>query len=140
MLPNLFDLDLRLIRLFLGVVDAGGVSAAQATLNLGQSTISTHLATLEARLGFRLCERGRSGFRLTPKGAKFSHSSRQLLSTLSDFSVAVRNMDKKLVGALNIGLIDHMPVNRAAQISSAIARFRQRDQAVKCSIVVRSTR
>jgi LysR family transcriptional regulator, transcriptional activator for bauABCD operon len=140
MLPNIFDLDLRLIRLFLGVVDAGGISAAQATLNLGQSTISTHLATLEARLGFRLCERGRSGFRLTPKGAKFAHSSRQLLSTLSDFSVAVRNMDRKLVGALNIGLIDHMPVSQAAQISNAIARFRQRDQAVKCSIVVRSTR
>jgi len=140
MLPNLFDLDLRLIRVFLGVVDAGGISAAQATLNLSQSTISTHLATLEARVGFRLCDRGRSGFRLTAKGTKFAHSGRQLLSTLNDFTVAVRNMDKKLVGALNIGLIDHLPVSQAAQISSAIARFRQRDEAVKFSIVVRSAR
>ena len=137
---NLFDLDLRLIRLFLGVVDAGGISAAQATLNLGQPTISTHLATLEARLGFRLCERGRSGFRLTSKGTKFAHASRQLLNTLSDFNVAVRNMDRKLVGTLNIGLIDHLPVSQAARISNAIAQFGQRDQAVKCSIIVRPSR
>lgn len=140
MLPNILDLDLRLIRLFLGVVDAGGISAAQATLNLGQSTISTHLATLEARLGFRLCERGRSGFRLTPKGTRFAHLGRQLLGTLNDFSVAVHNMDRKLVGVLNIGLIDHLPVSQTARISKAIAQFRRRDQAVKCSIVVRSPR
>src|SRR5947209_7309346 len=102
MLPELLDLDLRLIRIFLALVDAGGVSAAQPTLNMSQSTISTHLATLEARLGFRLCERGRSGFRLTPKGTTFVDSSRHLLNTLNDFSVSVRNMDRKLVGTLNI--------------------------------------
>jgi len=140
LLRSVFDFDLRLIRLFLSVVDAGGITAAQATLNLGQSTISTHLATLEARLGFRLCERGRSGFRLTPRGTKFVHQSRQLLSTLDEFSVAVRNMDRKLVGVLNIGLIDHLPIAQSARISKAISRFRRRDQAVKFSIVVRPAR
>jgi len=140
MLVSPSDLDLRLIRLFLAVVDARGVSAAQSTLNIGQSTISTHLSTLEARLGFRLCERGRSGFRLTAKGAKFAHCCRQLLNTLNEFGVAVRNMDRKLVGALNIGLIDHIAVSQAAKISKAIARFRLRDEAVKFSIVVRPPR
>jgi len=140
LLRDVFDFDLRLIRLFLSVVDAGGITAAQATLNLSQSTISTHLATLEARLGFRLCERGRSGFRLTPRGTKFVRQGRQLLSTLDEFSVAVRNMDRKLVGVLNIGLIDHLPVAQSARISNAISRFRLRDQAVKFSIVVRSAR
>ncbi len=140
MLANVSDLDLRLIRVFLVVVDAGGVSAAQPTLNLGQSTISTHLATLEARLGFRLCDRGRSGFRLTPKGTKFAHSARQFLNTVNEFSVAVRNMDRKLVGTLTIGLIDHLPPSQAARISKAMAQFWKRDQAVKCSIVVQSPR
>ena len=64
MFSQLTDLDLRLIRVFLAIVDAGGVSPAQATLNVGQSTISTQLATLETRLGYRLCERGRGGFSL----------------------------------------------------------------------------
>ena len=54
MFSQLTDLDLRLIRVSLAIVDAGGVSPAQATLNVGQSTISTQLATLETRLGYRL--------------------------------------------------------------------------------------
>ena len=54
MLSTVTDLDLRLIRVFLAIVDAGGVSAAQDVLGVGQSTISSQLATLETRLDFRL--------------------------------------------------------------------------------------
>ena len=64
MLHTVSDLDLRLLRVFLAIVDAGGVSAAQASLGVGQSTLSSQLSTLETRLGFSLCERGRGGFRL----------------------------------------------------------------------------
>ena len=78
MLGRLSDLDLRLVRVFLAVVDASGVSAAQMTLNVGSSTISTQLATLETRLGFRLCDRGRGGFKLTPKGAMLDVYKRQV--------------------------------------------------------------
>src|SRR6218665_663285 len=59
MAPQFADLDLRLIRVFLAIVDAGGLSAAQRTLNVGQPTLSSQLATLETRLGFSLCARGR---------------------------------------------------------------------------------
>lgn len=69
MLSTVTDLDLRLIRVFLAIVDAGGVSAAQDVLGVGQSTISSQLATLETRLDFRLCERGRGGFRLTARAS-----------------------------------------------------------------------
>ncbi|WP_448869073.1 LysR family transcriptional regulator, partial [Delftia acidovorans] len=56
MLHTVSDLDLRLLRVFLAIVDAGGVSAAQASLGVGQSTLSSQLSTLETRLGFSLCE------------------------------------------------------------------------------------
>src|ERR1700754_2440222 len=79
---SLAALDLRLIRVFLAIVDAGGVSSAQATLNIGQSTISTQLATLETRIGYRLCERGRSGFSLTARGEQFVEAARALLSAV----------------------------------------------------------
>ena len=55
MLGTVSELDIRLIRVFLAVVEAGGISAAQTALNTTQPTISAQLATLEARLGFRLC-------------------------------------------------------------------------------------
>lgn len=138
MLTNLSDLDLRLIRVFLAVVDAGGITAAQSALNVSQSTISTQLSTLETRLGFRLCDRGRGGFKLTPKGENFSLSARRLLLAINDFCAESRHMGKRLVGSINIGMIGHAPISQNLRISQAIARFRQRDEAVKFAVRVRT--
>lgn len=137
MLGTLSTLDLRLIRVFLAVAEAGGVTAAQAMLNVGQSTISSQLSTLETRLGYRLCERGRSGFHLTPKGERFYAMSRRLLAALDEFGSAARHMDKQLVGTLSIGLIGHTPISQNARIAEAIAAFRRRDEAVRFAISVR---
>lgn len=138
MLTNLSDLDLRLIRVFLAVVDARGISVAQSTLNVGQSTLSAQLSTLEVRLGYRLAERGRGGFRLTPKGQRFERAARQLMDTIGDFCHLARNIDRKLVGQLRIGLIDHAPPGQHARIGAAIARFRRRDEAVRFDIRLRT--
>ncbi|AOK49597.1 LysR family transcriptional regulator [Burkholderia sp. MSMB617WGS] len=137
MLGTLTDLDLRLIRVFVAVADAGGVSVAQSALNVSQPTISSQLATLETRLGFRLCERGRSGFRLTTKGERFYALAKKLYAAVDAFSSEARHMDKTLVGTLAIGLIGHTPISANARISGAIARFRQRDEAVRFVISVR---
>jgi DNA-binding transcriptional LysR family regulator len=138
MFSQLTDLDLRLIRVFLAIVDAGGVTPAQATLNIGQSTISTQLATLETRLGYRLCERGRSGFSLTARGAQFVDAARTLLSAIDTFGMQARNVGRKLVGTLGVGMIGHTPVAASARISEAIRLFRTRDESVRFSILVRS--
>lgn len=138
MLTNLSDLDLRLIRVFLAVADAGGLSLAQTMLNVNQSTISTQLSTLEARLGFRLCERGRSGFRLTPKGERFAQAARRMLDVVNDFCAEARNIEKKLSGSLRIGLIGHTAPAQNAKLGVAIANFRKRDEAVRFHIFNRS--
>ena len=61
-------IDIRLIRIFMAVVEAGGLSAAQLELNLALSTISEKVSALEKRFGMKLCQRGRSGFELTTAG------------------------------------------------------------------------
>ena len=48
---HLSDIDLRLIRIFCTIVESNGFAGAQIALNMGQSTLSTHLAALEAKLG-----------------------------------------------------------------------------------------
>ena len=50
-LRRLDNIDLRLLRVFVVLADAGGFADAQITLNLSQSTLSTHLAGLEKRIG-----------------------------------------------------------------------------------------
>ena len=136
MLTGLTDLDLRLIRIFLAVADAGGITVAQTTLNISQPTISAQLAALETRLGYRLCDRGRSGFKLTEKGERFLALAKRLLAAIEEFGDEARNLDKKLVGTLRIGLIGHTPISQNARISDAIAQFRRRDEAVRFSISV----
>lgn len=137
MLGRLSDLDLRLIHVFIAIVEAGGVTPAQATLNVGQSTISMQLATLESRLGYRLCLRGRSGFRLTPQGERFLAESRALIGAVDTFELSVRNLGSKLVGSLCIGFIGHTPMSANARLSESIALFKQREQSVRLSIIVR---
>lgn len=139
MLTTISDLDLRLIRVFLAIVDAGGLSAAQVTLNVGQPTLSSQLSTLETRLGFTLCERGRGGFRLTVKGVRFEQLARRMVSSLNDFSAEARNVDRQLVGTLTIGLIGHAPMSQNVRIGQAVERFRQRDEAVRFSVLVRTS-
>ncbi|MDF0604084.1 LysR family transcriptional regulator [Neisseriaceae bacterium TC5R-5] len=131
MLNSLSSLDLRLIRVFLTVVEAGGVSAAQSALNVGQSTISNQLAALETRLGYRLCERGRSGFIVTEKGEQFVKACRHLLSAVEEFCHDAQQLDRRLVGQLRLGIIGHTAMSSHARLSEAIRRFRERDQAVE---------
>ena len=126
MLGNVTELDLRLIRVFLAVVEAGGISAAQTTLNTTQPTISAQLASLEARLGFRLCERGRAGFAVTPKGTQFIDAARRLLAAAEGFRVEVQHINRTLSGNINIGLLGQIDPMANKKIAQAIARLRAR--------------
>lgn len=135
MLSQLRDLDLQLLRLFVTVVESGGFSAAQGELGIGQSTISTQMAKLETRLGFRLCERGKAGFRLTPKGEQVLAATRKLFSAIETFKGEAQGMADKLLGELHIGLSEALADEVLQRVAGAIRRFRQRNQAVQIELL-----
>ncbi len=135
MLSQLRDLDLQLLRLFVTVVECGGFSAAQGELGVGQSTISTQMAKLETRLGFRLCERGKAGFRLTPKGEQVLSATRKLFSAIDTFKGEAQGMADKLLGELRIGLSEGLAVEVLERVAAAIRRFRGRNQAVQIELL-----
>ncbi|MEX4002087.1 LysR family transcriptional regulator [Paraburkholderia sp. EG285A] len=136
MFSNTSDLDLRLVRVFLAIVDARGITAAEAALGVRQSTISTQLSALEARVGFKLCDRGRGGFRLTSKGERLVHSARALVAATIEFGARVRDIDRELVGTLGIGLIRQASPVENMRLAQAIGEFRKRDQAVRFTMKV----
>lgn len=105
-LPNIQDIDLRLLRVFLSVARNGGFTAAQTELNIGQSTISSCIAKLETRLGVVLCQRGRSGFRLTDSGDKIFAASQELFQGLEQFRGQVGAVRSELAGTYSVGLVD----------------------------------
>ena len=47
------EYDLRLLRIFLSVVEHGGFSAAENALGITRSTISVHMSSLEARMNLK---------------------------------------------------------------------------------------
>ncbi|WP_137819998.1 LysR family transcriptional regulator [Pseudomonas sp. 2FG] len=135
MLSQVRDLDLQLLRLFVSVVECGGFSAAQGELGIGQSTISTQMAKLETRLGFRLCERGKAGFRLTPKGDEVLQATRKLFAAIETFKGEAQGMADKLLGELSIGLSEALAAQVLERVGAAIRHFRQRNQAVQIELI-----
>ena len=117
------DVDIRLMRVFLKVVECGGLSAAQSELGVGRSTISRQLADLEIRMGFTLCERGRSGFRLTQMGQQAELHMRQLLAAADEFSDNIASLHESLIGTLNIGVIDFCLGHPENPLMQAITKF-----------------
>ena len=122
--------DLRVLRVFDAVVRHGGFAAAQAELNISQPTISNHITALEQRLGVSLCQRGRSGFRLTEKGEVVYSATQRLFRSLDDFSEAVGNLRGRLAGRLNIGLVDCIATDPSSRLHDVIGRFRARSNDV----------
>jgi LysR family nitrogen assimilation transcriptional regulator len=62
-------MDLRQLRYFVGIVQAGSLSRAADQLHVAQSAISHHLAGLESELEKQLVTRGPKGIVLTDAGA-----------------------------------------------------------------------
>ena len=117
------ETDIRQIHVFLAVVRSGGFSAAQTILNLAQSTISTEVAALEVRLGYKLCFRGRSGFRLTPEGEAFVEDAGDLLTAISSFEINVAKHNKQGLGLVTIGIIDNLVTDPNCPLVAALHQF-----------------
>ena len=58
------SIDLNQVRTFVAVVECGGFSAAARSTGLPTSSVSRHVAALEAELGTRLIERSTRHMRL----------------------------------------------------------------------------
>jgi len=123
MLHNLSNPDIHLLRVFVAVVKAGGFSAAQISLNVAQSTISTQMTDLETRLGMRLCNRGRTGFSLTDDGRAVYDAAQELFRSLGNFRTKVNDRRGGLAGTLRIGFADALIGNSDFRLDEAISRF-----------------
>ncbi|EON13791.1 LysR family transcriptional regulator [Pandoraea sp. SD6-2] len=132
------DFDLRLLRIFKTVSDCGGFSAAEAALNMNLSTISTHMADLEARLGIRLCDRGRRGFRLTDEGRAFYLSAQRLLDSVEAFRMDVGALHRQISGELLIGIVDNTITDTQSQVARAIDVLKRQSRDLEIRLEIKS--
>src|SRR5262245_15139312 len=124
------NIDLRLLRVFVTVAECGGYAAAQSRLNIGTSTISLHMTELEQRLGFRLCDRGRSGFRLTERGNNVYSEAKVILRSLDDFAARMSTLAHQLSGKLVIGMVDNLVTHPNFAMVRALRSFHSKPNKV----------
>lgn len=132
------DLDLRLLRVFVIVAKSGGFTAAEAVLNVSQSTISNHMAALEQRLGYRLCQRGRVGFKLTEKGRSVFEAAERLFTAIDSYRAETDTLRGQLAGELRLGVVDNTVTDRRSPLVEAFERFNKRNHSVTFNITMDS--
>jgi len=117
------DYEIKQLKVFKTVVDCGGFSAAETSLNIGRSTISLHISNLESRLNLVLCKRGRGGFSLTEEGVIIYQMTENLLESLDAFRTTVNNLNTSLTGKLRIALSDKISLDPRSHFPELIERF-----------------
>ncbi len=120
---RLSTIDLRLLRIFTTVVDCNGFQKAQIALNIAQSTLSSHITSLEAKLGSKLCERGRGGFKLTRAGQETYDAIEALLRSIEGFEARMGRVHGTRSQVLRITTIDTLVTYRDIALDAAIAAF-----------------
>jgi DNA-binding transcriptional LysR family regulator len=120
---RLDNIDLRLLRVFVTLAEAGSFSNAQIALNLSQSTLSTHIKSLERLLNGALCLRGRRGFKLTAFGETTLRAARELFQDIDKFQQRVTHAGDRLVGRLSIGIVDSIITSRTLALQEPLRRF-----------------
>ncbi|WP_297372033.1 LysR family transcriptional regulator [Acidocella sp.] len=122
-MARLDTIDLRLLRVFVTVVEARGFTAAQTVLNVSASTISNQIAALETRLGVRLCQRGRAGFKLTEDGETIFTETQTLFAAIDGFDMRASALRARVRGTLAIGLLDNTITDPGAALPALFHQF-----------------
>lgn len=97
------DYDLRQLRYFVTIADAGSFSKASLQLGVAQSALSHHISQMEARLGVALFSRSSKGVEKTESGSRFLDHARAILAAVDAATNDVRDDAKEPGGLVRLG-------------------------------------
>lgn len=96
------EMDWSDLRTVLAIVRGGGLSGAARDLGTQHSTVFRRLEAIEARLGVKLFERGRTGYRPTPHGDVMADAARTMEEAALAAERRVQGADARLAGTIRI--------------------------------------
>ncbi|KNY21012.1 LysR family transcriptional regulator [Methylobacterium sp. ARG-1] len=96
------DVTLERMRSFVRVVERGSLSAVAREEGVGQSTVSRHVAELEAALGASLLNRTTRRLTLTDEGRRFHAEARTILRLVDEATDGIRNAGGGLTGTVRV--------------------------------------
>lgn len=111
------------LALFIRIVEAGGLAAAERAIGIPKATLSRRLTTLETTLNVRLLRRTKRGVVLTPQGQELFDRSRDPLLRAEEAVADVQDLRKALSGIVRLSLPPDIAV---AVLAPALIRFKTR--------------
>jgi LysR family nitrogen assimilation transcriptional regulator len=111
-------LELRQLRYFLTVTDAGSLSKAASIAGIAQPALSRQIRQLEEELGVQLFYRHGRGIRVTEEGAQFHASIVPLLQELEQIKSDLGEAARVPAGHITFG----MPPSMSAAIGAEIVK------------------
>lgn len=118
------NIELRHLRYFIAVAEELHFGRAAQRLALSQPPLSQQIQQLEQQIGARLLARTNRSVRLTPAGAQFLVSARQILQNVTVAADKAARLHRGEEGTLRIGFTSSAPFISA--VSDALFSFRQR--------------
>ena len=112
-------LDIRHLRYFLAVAEAGSFSRAADRLGISQPSVSQQMRDLEASLRVPLFQRRGKRILLTPRGLIFQEHARALLHQVENLLHELNGEPGELRGALRLGVIPVLNVPLIPQLLGA---------------------
>ncbi len=103
-LPQSFDL--RSLRVFVMVAEAGGMTSAAKQLGLTQSSVSQIVGNLEEALGSELFDRSVRPLALTAAGSTLYERGRAILAEAADLYRGLRDRDLRQLSSLTLAIAE----------------------------------
>ncbi len=113
-------LEIRHLRYFLAVAEAGSFSRAADRLGISQPSVSQQMRDLEAGLRVSLFQRRGKRILVTPRGLVFQEHARVVLRQLENFLQELNSEPGQLRGALHLGVV---PVLNVALVPQLLGLF-----------------
>jgi LysR family nitrogen assimilation transcriptional regulator len=95
--------QLRHLRYFTRIVEAGSFSRAASVVHIAQPALSQQIAELELDLGVTLLHRSARGVSPTPAGDVLYHEAVSILGRIEQLTELVRTSGPEIEGTVNIG-------------------------------------
>jgi len=126
------DMNLRHLRAFATIADAGGFARAAARLNLSQPALSRQIHALESELGVPLFDRIGRRVQLTSEGEDLLRRCRRLLAEADALGERARTLKAGDTGILRVGATPHVIENLLADF---LTQYRRRHPGVEVHLV-----
>jgi LysR family hydrogen peroxide-inducible transcriptional activator len=114
---------LRQLRFLVALSDTQNFSRAAELCHVTQSTLSSGLKDLEARLGVKVAERSTHSVLMTPEGADLADRARDILARVKDFEDVAKTAAQAGVTRLRLGAI---PTVGPYLLPRALPRIREK--------------